>query len=194
LEWEIVSLKTKWIDFLYKVATGSKRFRSFLTPIGAAFYALLTALFVVVALHVDKFLRLPKFLPKTLALILSLPILSLGLFMMGWSVYNFLKVKGTPVPFNPPPKLVTTGPYAYTRNPMLTGIFVLLFGLSVFFGSISLVILFTPLFIFINAWEVRAIEEPELEKRFGEEYIEYKKKTPMFFPGLNKIREKRSSL
>lgn len=187
---KIVSLKTKWIDFLYRVATGSRKFRNLLTPIGAAFYALLTVLFVVVALHVDKFLKLPKLLPKTLNLVLSLPILSLSLFMMGWSVYNFLKGKGTPVPFNPPPKLVTTGPYAYTRNPMLTGIFLLLFGLSVFFRSISLVILFTPLFIFVNAWEVKTIEEPELERRFGEEYVEYRKQTPMFFPSLKKIREK----
>ena len=185
-----MSLKTKWIDFLYRVATGSRKFRNLLTPIGAIFYALLTVLFVVVALQVDKFLELPKLLPETLNLVLSLPILSLALFMMGWSVFNFLKVKGTPVPFNPPPKLVTTGPYAYTRNPMLTGIFLLLFGLGVFFRSISLVLLFTPLFIFINAWEVKTIEEPELEKRFGEEYVEYKKQTPMFFLRLKKIGEK----
>jgi protein-S-isoprenylcysteine O-methyltransferase Ste14 len=185
-----MSLKTKWIDFLYRVATGSRKFRNLLTPIGAIFYALLTVLFVVVALQVDKFLELPKLFPETLNLVLSLPILSLALFMMGWSVFNFLKVKGTPVPFNPPPKLVTTGPYAYTRNPMLTGIFLLLFGFGVFFRSISLVLLFTPLFIFINAWEVKTIEEPELEKRFGEEYVEYKKQTPMFFLRLKKIGEK----
>ena len=185
-----MSLKTKWIDFLYRVATGSRKFRNLLTPIGAAFYALLTVLFVVLALYVDKFLKLPKLLPKTLNLVLSLPILSLALLMMGWSVYNFLKVKGTPVPFNPPPKLIITGPYAHTRNPMLTGIFLLLFGLSVFLRSISLVLLFTPLFILINAWEVKAIEEPELERRFGEAYVAYRKRTPMFFPSLKKIREK----
>lgn len=185
-----MSLKTKWIDFLYRVATGSRKFRNLLTPIGAAFYALLTVLFVVVALQVDKFLKLPKLPPKTLNLVLSLPILSLALFMMGWSVYNFLKGKGTPVPFNPPPKLVRSGPYAYTRNPMLTGIFLLLFGLSFFFRSVSLALLFTPLFIFINSWEVKGIEEPELERRFGEEYVEYRKQTPMFFPSLKKIREK----
>jgi protein-S-isoprenylcysteine O-methyltransferase Ste14 len=185
-----VSLKTKWIDFLYGVATGSKKFRNLLTPIGAVFYGLLTVLFVVVALHVDKFLRLPKLLPKTLNLVLSLPILSLALFMMGWSVYNFSKVRGTPVPFNPPPRLVTSGPYAHTRNPMLTGIFLLLFGLGVFFCSISLALLFTPLFIFINAWEVKAIEEPELERRFGEKYVEYRKQTPMFLPSLEDIRKK----
>lgn len=181
-----MSLKAKWIDFLYRVSTGSRKFRNLLTPIGATFYGVFTALFVVVALQVDKWLKLPKLLPETLNLVLFLPIFSLALFMIGWSVSNFLKVKGTPVPFNPPPTLVISGPYAHLRNPMLTGVFLLLFGLGALFRSLSLVLLFTPLFIFINAWELKAIEEPELEKRFGAEYVQYRKRTPMFFPRLKK--------
>jgi protein-S-isoprenylcysteine O-methyltransferase Ste14 len=135
-------------------------------------------------------LKLPKLLTIPLNIILSLPVFSLSLFLMGWSVLNFLKVKGTPVPFNPPPRLVTTGPYAYVRNPMLTGISVLLFGFGILFGSVSLIFIFTPLFISINVWELKAIEEPELAKRLGEEYVEYKKKTPMFVPSF-RIRSKR---
>jgi len=179
-----VSLTTKWIDFLYKVATGSKKVRNIFTPIGATFYGLFTALFVVIALQIDKLLDLPKLLSVPLNIILFLPVFSLALFLMGWSVLNFLKVKGTPVPFNPPPRLVTTGPYAYVRNPMLTGISVLLFGFGILFGSISLIFIFTPLFISINVCELKAIEEPELAKRLGEEYIEYKKRTPMFIPSF----------
>ena len=104
------------------------------------------------------------------------------MLLIGWSVQNFLKVKGTPVPFNPPPQLVTSGPYAYTRNPMLTGVFALLFGFGIFFGSVSLLFVFTPLFILLNFWELKAIEEPELVKRLGQEYIEYREMTPMFVP------------
>jgi protein-S-isoprenylcysteine O-methyltransferase Ste14 len=115
-------------------------------------------------------------------MLLSLPVFSLALFLIGWSVINFIRVKGTPVPFNPPPQLVTRGPYAYVRNPMLTGVFALLLGFGVLFGSVSLLFVFTPLFIVINVWELKAIEEPELIKRLGEDYIEYRKSTPMFFP------------
>ena len=103
---------------------------------------------------------------------------------MLWSILHFIKVKGTPVPFNPPPKLVTTGPYAYIRNPMLSGVFILLFGFGVLFNSISLVFIFTPLFILFNYVELKAIEEPELEKRLGENYLKYKKRIPMFIPKL----------
>ena len=90
------------------------------------------------------------------------------------------------MPINPPPKLVTSGPFAYVRNPMVTGIFIILFGLGILYSSVTLIFLFTPLFIFINIWELKAIEEPELVKRLGEEYIEYKIRTPMFIPGLRK--------
>ena len=186
-----MSLKTKWIEILYNVATGSRKIRNFFTPIGAFFYALLIFSFVVIALQVDRLLGLTAIFPRPFHIILSLPIFLLALFLIGWSVQNFLKAKGTPVPFNPPPILVTTGPYAYTRNPMLTGVFSLLFGFGVFFGSVSLLIVFTPLFIFINFWELKSIEEPELEKRLGEEYIEYRKRTPMFFPSLRIIFGKR---
>jgi protein-S-isoprenylcysteine O-methyltransferase Ste14 len=71
-------------------------------------------------------------------------------------------VKGTPAPFNLPPELVTAGPHAYMRNPMLSGIFILLFGLGFAFRLISLIFICTPLFILINVMELKAIEESEL--------------------------------
>ena len=186
-----MTLKTKWIDILYNIATGSRNVRNFFTPIGAIFYGLLIFVFIVTALYVDRLAGLTSIFPNPLNIILSLPVFLFALFLIGWSVQNFLKAKGTPVPFNPPPRLVTTGPYAYTRNPMLTGVFFLLFGFGVLFGSVFLLIVFTPFFIFINFWELKLIEEPELEKRLGQEYIEYRNRTPMFFPGFGIIFKRR---
>jgi protein-S-isoprenylcysteine O-methyltransferase Ste14 len=174
------------------VATGSRKFRNLLTPIGAIFFGLFTMLFVVAARLVDNFLNLPNLVPGQLNISLSLPVILCGLFLMGWSAFQFLKVKGTPVPFNPPPRLVTNGPFAYVRNPMIAGVFILLFGLGILFRSVSLVFLFTPLFILFNFWELKAIEEPELVKRLGSEYVEYRKRTPMFIPAFrSKDRIKR---
>ena len=82
-----------------------------------------------------------------------------------------------------PPKVVITGPYRYARNPMLTGVFLFLFGIGFIFNSASLVFFFTPLYMLINVWELKKIEEPELIKRLGNEYIEYRNHTPMFIPG-----------
>jgi protein-S-isoprenylcysteine O-methyltransferase Ste14 len=182
-----MTIKSKWIEFLYRVATGSRKIRNFFTPIGAFFYGLLIFSFVVVALQVDRLLGLREIFPRWLSIILALPVFSIAFFLLGWSILNFFKAKGTPVPFNPPPRLVTTGPYAYVRNPMLTGVFALLFGLGIFLGSTSLIVVFTPLFILINVWELKVIEEPELIKRLGEEYLEYRERTPMFFPDVRII-------
>ena len=42
---------------------------------------------------------------------------------------------------------------------------------------------FTPLFVLVNVLELKEIEEPELMKRLGDEYIVYRRQTPMFIPG-----------
>jgi len=182
-----MTIKTRWIETLYNIATGSRKVRNFFTPVGALFYGFLIFGFVVIALKVDRLIGLTPIFPSSFRVVLSLPVFAVALFLIGWSVFNFMKVKGTPVPVNPPPKLVTTGPYAYSRNPMLTGVFALQFGFGVFYGSASLLVVFTPLFILLNVWELKAIEEPELVKRLGEDYVEYRKRTPMFFPGFGSI-------
>lgn len=186
-----MTIKTKWIDLLYRTATGSRRVRNVFTPIGATFFGLLVLVFVVAALRVDQRIGLVDLLPGRLPILLSLPLFSVAFFLIGWSVHHFLKAKGTPVPINPPPRLVTSGPYAYSRNPMLTGVFALLFGIGVLLESISLLFIFTPFFILINVWELKAIEEPELLKRLGREYAEYRKKTPMFLPKIPTQQDER---
>ena len=165
---------------------GSKKIRNFLTPIGIIFFFSLIGLLIIISLWAEKLLHFPKLISYPLNTITSFFILVIGLFLMLWSILHFIKVKGTPVPFNPPPKLVTAGPYSYIRNPMLSGVFILMFGFGILFRSISLVFIFTPLFILFNFLELKSIEEPELEKRLGKDYLEYKKSVPMFFPRFKK--------
>ena len=155
-----MTLKTKWIELIYKFATSSRKIRNFFTPLGALFFALLVFLIVFLALKVDRLLGIAEIFPKSLSLILASLFFLVAFVLIGWSVFSFLKAKGTPVPLNPPPRLVTTGPYAYVRNPMLTGVFALLFGIGMLLGSPSLIVIFTPLFILVNVWELKAIEEP----------------------------------
>ena len=66
---------------------------------------------------------------------------------------------------------------------MLTGVFLFLSGVGFCINSVSLLIFFTPLFVLVNVLELKEIEEPELMKRLGDEYIEYRRQTPMFIPG-----------
>ena len=179
-----MNIKTKWISLIYTIATGSRKVRTILTPVVGLTYFLFATAFVLVSFLIDRLLQFPGFPQAPVNIFLSIPLMTIGLLLIFWCLFNFVKVKGTPVPFNPPPVLVSSGPYAYARNPMLSGIFLLLFGLGFAFQSISLILIFTPLFIFMNVTEIKMIEEPELEMRLGKDYLDYQKKTPMFFPRL----------
>ena len=128
----------------------------------------------------NTILHIPKLWSIPFNYILGIPVILAGLIFMVWSNLYYIKFKGTPVPVNPPPKLITKGPFAFSRNPMHGGLFLILFGLGIYFSSILSVFLFTPLYILIDVWFLKSIEEPELVKRLGDEYIEYRKKTPMF--------------
>ena len=163
--------------------------RTILTPVGLVVFGLFTALFVAAAFLVDRSFGLPGLLPQGARLPVSLPLITIGIAVTTWSAIHFLRVRGTPVPFNPPPEVVETGPYRYARNPMVTGIFLLLFGIGFAVNSISLVCFFTPLYVLAHAWELKKIEEPELERRLGERYVEYRDRTPMFIPGFGGGRE-----
>ncbi|NIM58159.1 MAG: hypothetical protein GTO16_04350 [Candidatus Aminicenantes bacterium] len=187
-----MTLKTKWIETIYNFATRSRKIGNFFTPLGALIFALTIFSIVVISLLVDKLLRITEILPRSLSLILASLFFLVAFILIGWSVLTFLRAKGTPVPISPPPRLVTTGPYAYTRNPMLSGVFALFFGIGFLLGSVSLIVIFTPLFILANIWELKNIEEPELLKRLGQDYDEYRKSTPMFFPSLGKIFKRRN--
>jgi protein-S-isoprenylcysteine O-methyltransferase Ste14 len=181
-----MAIRERWINLLHRAATGTRKTRTLLTPIGVAIFGAFTALFVIAALWVDELLQLPGLLPDGARLPISIPVMAIGIAITAWSGYHFLKVKGTPVPFNPPPEIVDTGPYRFARNPMLSGVFLFLFGLGIAFDSLSLVMFFTPLFILVNVWELKQIEEPELVKRFGDAYVEYRRRTPMFIPRPNR--------
>jgi protein-S-isoprenylcysteine O-methyltransferase Ste14 len=177
------------ISLLNKMATGTKKTRLLFTPVGIIIFSLIITAILLAAIIVDNLMHLPRFVPEEARLLVSIPIMALGIVLTAWSVLYFFKAKGTPVPFNPPPQLVKTGPYRYSRNPMLTGVFVCLFGVGMWLNSVSLVFFFTPLFIIFIVWGVKQIEEPELIKRLGTDYIEYRKTTPMFLPNLKRGRK-----
>ena len=170
------------VDLFYAVATGSKRLRLLLTPIGlVVFFGLLLSV-VFGSLCMDGALGFPKLLSGLPGTLIGVVLLAVGLAIWIWCVVWFTKAKGTPVPFNPPRELVTEGPYAWSRNPMLTGVFTFLFGIGLLLHSVSMVFVWTPVFVVFNILELKLVEEPELERRFGESYIDYKRRVPMFIP------------
>ena len=166
-----MGIRDRWSSLFRRAATGGKKTRTLFTPIGVVIFGVFTALFVILAVLIDRLLALPWPVPNVISWLVSVPLMAIGVAAIAWSAFHFLRVKGTPVPFNPPPTLVTTGPYRFSRNPMLTGVFLVLFGIGFAIKSLSLVVFFTPLFVSANVQELKEIEEPELVKRLGKNYI-----------------------
>ncbi len=116
----------------------------------------------------------------------------IGAVFMVWSNIDMVKIgRGCPTDgFNialgeRTKKLIVQGPYKYTRNPMLFGTFVFYVGLALLFNSYSALIV--PLvFVSYMVWHVKKFEEPRLYNDFKDEYVEYKKRTPLLFPKFKK--------
>ena len=175
----------EWIiNLVYNVATGTKRIRLILTPLVGFIFLCIVLLLIFTSFYLDRFWGLPEFILKPFSIAISLPFIIGGTLLWLWCAGKFFKTKGTPVPINPPPRLVTDGPYAYSRNPMMTGLFMVMIGIGILFGSIALTFIMTPMFVFMSILEFKYLEEPELEKRFGKEYTEYKEKTPIIIPKI----------
>ncbi len=84
-------------------------------------------------------------------------------------------------------KLVNFSIYKYVRNPMVLSYSLLPFGMGVIFSSPGMALSISPFVFILNIIIVRFMEEPSLEKRFGEEYISYKKATPFLVPNALKL-------
>ena len=147
-------------------------------------------LFVIPKFFVDPWLQLPTFLNPAARAVVGGILIVPGIIFLMWSIKAQRVIgRGTPMPLMATQKLVVKKPYSYTRNPLFFGLINLFFGISIMFGSISslvMVLLFTVIILLY----VKLIEEKELEKRFGYEYLAYKKTTPFLIPTPSLFRRK----
>jgi protein-S-isoprenylcysteine O-methyltransferase Ste14 len=106
----------------------------------------------------------------------------LGLPVWGEAAVRFVRHgRGTPAPFAPPQRLIVTGLYRYVRNPMYIAVVAMIFGQAVILGSRA--ILLFAIFLAIGFhWFVMLYEEPVLRRRYGEQYLAYRRQVPRWIP------------
>jgi len=126
---------------------------------------------------------------KVLGLIIGLA----GLALFFYTVFLFKTVgKGTLAPWSEKQKLVVRGPYRYCRNPMITGVLFILIGEALALHSVSIFV-WAFCFFIINTTYFLLSEEPALDKKFGEDYKEYKKHVSRWIPRLTPYRQNQAS-
>jgi protein-S-isoprenylcysteine O-methyltransferase Ste14 len=136
----------------------------------------------------DAWLGLPRFDEAAARLVFAVPLFACGAVYVLWSnLFLILRGKGGPaegfgVAISPrTERLVVTGPYRNSRNPMVFGALSIYYSIALYLGSVGgLVILL--LFSALIPLYLKRAEEPRLLSEFGDEYEEYRKRVSMIVP------------
>ena len=116
------------------------------------------------------------FLPRDAARALGLPLLGGGVLLMGWFLRTMRSAE-TPIdPREPVSRIVTGGPFRYTRNPAYLGMAMIFAGVSCLANALSAIMLLPVALLTIQRGVIER-EERYLEREFGEEYLRFKAQT-----------------
>jgi protein-S-isoprenylcysteine O-methyltransferase Ste14 len=113
------------------------------------------------------------FLPHRVGRILGWPLLGSGVLLMGW-FFRTMRSADTPIdPREPVSRLVTAGPFRYTRNPAYLAMTLIYAGIASLANALSSILLLPAAVLAIQRGVIER-EERYLEGKFGEEYLRYK--------------------
>lgn len=114
--------------------------------------------------------------------LLAIPLWLIGSIIILQCFWDFtFQGHGTPVPSDPPKKLVVTGFYRYVRNPIYVGVLLIFLGHFLWFGYWALLIYTVLAFIGVHVFVV-LYEEPTLKRKFGATFEAYLQKVPRWIP------------
>lgn len=130
---------------------------------------------IVIAFAANWVYPLP-FLPPGIAHIELGLIVILGAFLLvRWAIQTFRNARTNILTNQAALAIVSTGPFAYSRNPIYVGALVGLIGLTVAVNSLWFLVALVAMF-FVLQFGVIAREEIYLAKKFGQTYLDYKAK------------------
>ena len=110
--------------------------------------------------------------------IISILILLIGILILLNPIFKFIKSKTTidPIKFKKVNKLIITGIYKYSRNPMYLGLLMIVTSTSLFYLNIFSITTPFLFYFWINRFQIKR-EEIFLTEKFGKEYLLYRTKT-----------------
>lgn len=129
-------------------------------------------LYVLLALTISWQLDWPK-MPGFPLPLLGIVLVSVPWILPVWAIILFRR-EGTEVKPTSPTnrKLVTVGPYRFTRNPMYLGLVIVTFGIAVWVGAWPMFLASAAVFVTAN-WGHIPYEEAKMRRQFGAAYDSY---------------------
>lgn len=112
--------------------------------------------------------------------------IAFGIYLYGWSIAHLLRHQTSALPGLRASQLRIDGWYGRSRHPMLLGVVLILFGEAVFFESLALLAYALAYWLWLNAF-VAFKEEPDLQREFGDAYLDYRRKVPRWVPRLSRL-------
>lgn len=113
-----------------------------------------------------------SFLPRGARLVAGIPLLVLGFGLWAWGVAGLLRRGESPDPGKATTKLITAGPYRFSRNPIYTGGTAALLGLALLLDTAIGVAVVVALALL--AHNLTLAEERYLESKFGDDWRQYR--------------------
>jgi len=149
------------------------------------FLIMLPAIFIFIGFLLKPYINWSLgFYPDIL---ISVIFMIVGLLFLVWSaVTQWNKGKGTPAPNAPTRYLIAAGPYSLCRNPIQLGAMLYYLGVGILTGGLVVGVICFILGGIVGTLYHKLIEEKELLRRFGKEYLLYKEKVPFLVPRLCK--------
>ena len=114
-----------------------------------------------------------NFLPRIGSPAVGAAIAVVGLVIGGWAFANMLRAKTHIDPYKPSTALVTSGPYRFSRNPIYVATTLLYIGAALSFRIITALVI-VPLALILLEFGVIRREEKYLERKFGDQYRDYR--------------------
>ena len=110
--------------------------------------------------------------------LISFILLFIGFLILINPILKFIKSRTTidPIKFKKVNKLITSGVYKYSRNPMYLGLLTIIISTTIFYLNIFSITTPIIFYFWINKFQIKR-EEIFLTEKFGKEYLLYKTKT-----------------